>query len=161
VIVTRANTNSKPRHVVVGDSGGSERGRQSVFSETSPAFGGVRPAGTHCWYHGGVAAYFDDRAPYEAVRNMCSKPLPPTGVGNNHGAPQDPNTELKSFLLYLVVMALIGALGGGIPLAGYIKHWLPRVALVIGCGLLMAACAYFDARRWWFSTSPESDPQRS
>lgn len=174
VVITRADTNSRPLQQVAVDDGGSSQGqRQSAFSETSPAYGGARPAGTHWWYHGGLAAYFDDRARYEAVRNMCStKPLPlslplplpfsPTGVGNDHGAhDQDPNARLKSLLLYLAVMALFGASAGGISLASYINHWLPRVAVVIGSGLLVAACAYLDARRWWFSTSPESDAQRS
>ncbi|KAL6599317.1 hypothetical protein ACP70R_045811 [Stipagrostis hirtigluma subsp. patula] len=110
------------------------------------------PAAAYCWYHAGMAAYFDDRRQYKAVRRMCLelKPLPrlppPVAVvAANAASPADASPEscpFAFFLLYLVVETLLGA-GSGVSIAIGLKHWLAKVAVVLGCALAFAAFAYF------------------
>jgi hypothetical protein len=125
----------------------SQRQQAAVlFSKTTapPAFvGAIPPAGTYCWYHGGMAAFFDDRVPYEAVRKMCSKPLCPPRAGDNPRAPADSWTGLRFFLLYLAGMTLLGA-SSGIPIAMYLKPWIYRVLVVLAFGFASAGYTCFS-----------------
>ncbi|KAL6655896.1 hypothetical protein ACP70R_006722 [Stipagrostis hirtigluma subsp. patula] len=146
--------------------GGQQHQQAAALSTPPPAFGGAgpgpgRPGGVYCWYHAGMAAYFDDRRQYKAVRKMCLelKPLPrlqprppvvapPPAPG---ASPESP--RFSFFLLYLVVGTLLGA-ATGVPIAIGLKHWLARVAAVLACALAFAAFGYVTWP-WHSDTSPE------
>jgi hypothetical protein len=65
VVITRVRSSSR-----------RQEQQAAGFSKPPPAFGGAGRVGMYYWYHGGRAAYFDDRERYEAVRKMCLNPPP-------------------------------------------------------------------------------------